>query len=187
MKFDCILLAAGLSSRMSQWKLLRDFSGKSIIQHALDNASPHCGKIIISGGYRQNELRNHLGQMENGIIIENPEYKKGMMTSIKAALPYVETDSFFISLGDMPLIPSDIYRIMSHTSFRDALFPVHNGKRGHPVLIKRKLIDKIIQSENSKKMKDILKSFEVSEIEVGTSGIWQDIDTDLDYINLLQR
>jgi len=187
MTFDCILLAAGLSSRMSQWKLLRDFCGKSIIQQSLENASVNCGKIIISGGHRIDELRNHLGESGNIHIIENPDYEKGMMTSIKAALPYVETSSFFISLGDMPLIPPDIYKLMSRQNFDNALFPVYEGKRGHPVLIRSKLRNIILNSDERGKMKDLLSRFDTSEIKVDNPGIMQDIDTDSDYLNLVKK
>ena len=187
MKFDCIMLAAGLSSRMSQWKLLREYCGKSIIQQSLENASEYCGRIIISGGYRINELRNHLEESETIRIIENPDYREGMMTSIKAALPYVETDSFFITLGDMPLISSDIYRIMSVHNFNNVLFPLYKGKRGHPVLVKSLLSDDILKSDVTGKMKDLLNKYETSELEVNEPGILQDIDTDSDYNNLLRN
>ncbi len=187
MEIDCILLAAGFSSRMSQWKLLRDYKGKSIIEQALDNASVYSERIIISGGYRVDELRDHLSERKNIVIVNNPDYAKGMMTSIKAALPYVKTDLFFITLGDLPLISPRIYKEMGETKFDEVLFPVHNGRRGHPVLLKRTLSGIIAKAEDSDKMKSILSKFSISELEVNTSGIFEDIDTDSDYRSLLER
>lgn len=172
---------------MSQWKLLRDYKGKSIIKQALDNASVYSDRVIIIGGYRFDELCDHLSERKNIVIVENPDYAKGMMTSIKAALPYVKTDLFFITLGDLPLISPQIYKDMSVSSFDEVLFPVHRGRRGHPVLIKRTLSGIISKAEDSDKMKSVLSKSSISELEVNTTGIFEDIDTDADYRTLLER
>ena len=187
MKYDCIHLAAGLSSRMGAWKLLLKYNNKTILQNSLDNALKYTGNVYISGGSKINELKENIQTNERIKIIENPDYEKGMFTSIKAALPYIKSDKFFIVLSDMPLIPPEIYKQMSNVEFSNALFPVKNGKRGHPVLIKSSLIDLISQFPDSGTMRDFLNSYPVSEIEVQSDGIFFDVDTELDYGKLLNR
>ncbi|MBI9098727.1 MAG: NTP transferase domain-containing protein [Spirochaetaceae bacterium] len=166
---------------MKQWKLLLDFKGKSIVKQSLENAMENCGQIVISGGFRIDDLKSHIGQIENVQIIENPEYRKGMLSSIKAALPYIQTDRFFITLGDMPFIPPEVYGLMSGEEFDDVLFPVFHGKRGHPVLINSSLIEGIKKADDRLKMKEILKPFRISEIQIQSEGILLDIDTVRDY------
>ncbi|MDA3781358.1 MAG: NTP transferase domain-containing protein [Bacteroidales bacterium] len=186
MRYDCILLAAGLSSRMGEWKLLLNYNNKTILLNALDNACKYTGNVFISGGFNIEELKKNIPINEQIRIIENPDYEKGMITSIKAALPYIKSDKFFIALSDMPLIPAEIYKKMSMIEFSNALFPVKDGKRGHPVLIDSSLIDLISKIPDSKKMKDFLSTLSVSEIEVQSDDIFFDIDTMSDYRKLLK-
>lgn len=187
MKYDCILLAAGLSSRMSEWKLLRNYQGKSLIEEALDNASKYSNNMIISGGYRISELQNLFANRRNIRIVYNRDYEKGMMTSIKAALSFVTSDKFFVSLADMPLIPPEVYRDMSEINFKDVLFPVFEGRRGHPVLIKTSLRDAIFDFDDYGKMKDFLSEYDCVDFEVTHKGVLQDIDTDEEYALLIKQ
>lgn len=187
MKYDCIIPAAGLSSRMGDWKLMLKYKGKTILDHVLENASENVGKIIISGGYRFDELNKNITPSDQIEIIQNFNYEKGMITSVQAALPLVKTDKFFVVLSDMPLVPSEIFLQMSQINFSNALFPVYNGKRGHPVLIDSSLKSAISQFPDTGRMKDLLNSFDVSEFNVNTEGILLDIDTVMDYRKLIEE
>ncbi len=185
MNYDCIIPAAGLSSRMGSWKLLLEYQELSIIEHAIRNAQIHCSNVIVCGGYRFQELKDKLVNYDNIIIVENTSYREGMITSIKAALSYVQSDSFFVALSDMPRIDPIVFRQMSQTMFSNALFPVFNGKRGHPVLISSKLIDPILRAPNSVSMKSFLKDFTVSELQVADENILFDVDNKNDYKKLM--
>lgn len=167
--------------------MLRKYREKSIIEQSLDNASVFTEKVIVVGGYRFDELQVHLSARKNIVVVENTDFPKGMMTSVKAGLPYVSTDRFFISLGDLPLISPDIYREMSGAYFDEVLFPIYCGRRGHPVLLNSSLISHLAQTGDSIKMKSVLSRFQISEMQVNTAGIFEDIDTDSDYQSLLQR
>jgi molybdenum cofactor cytidylyltransferase len=187
MKYDCIIPAAGLSSRMFEWKLMLKYKEKTIIETVLDNTKTHVGTMIISGGYRFDELKKKVEDYDRVEMVYNKNFKKGMLTSIKAGLPYVKTEKFFIVLSDMPLIPPELFMEMSQKKFENALFPVFNGKRGHPVLIDSSLRDLILQAPDSSRMKDLLKYRDVSEYPVSSDGILFDIDTEQDYGKLLQK
>jgi len=185
MKYDCILLAAGLSSRMEQWKLELQYNGKTLIENAIDNASRQTENIIVSGGFNYLHLNKILHDYNRIHLVNNPDYEKGMITSIKAALPFVKTDKFFIALSDMPLISPEIYLQMSSIEFDQALFPVYEGSRGHPVLIDTSLIDSILSIPDSGRMKDFLNTCSVSEMKVKDNGVLFDVDTMSDYRKLL--
>ncbi|MCP4159885.1 MAG: NTP transferase domain-containing protein, partial [Deltaproteobacteria bacterium] len=108
----------------------------------------------------------------------------GMITSVKAALPFVKTEKFFIALSDMPIIQPEIFKRMSVMDFPDVLFPVYRGERGHPVLISSSLIDIIMKAPDSVRMKDVLNKVDISEIEIENNCILFDIDTKNDYKKL---
>lgn len=171
---------------MGNWKLLMDFKGKSLIKHALDNAFDCTGRIIVVGGYKIDELRVHLRDYINIKIVENPDYKQGMITSVQKALPYVHSQKFFVSLADMPLIPPEIYSQMSKQEFPNALFPVFKKRRGHPVLLDGSLKKNICEAGVDMRMKKILSETVCTEFEVNTSGILFDIDTAEDYRKIIK-
>ncbi len=182
---DCIILAAGMSSRMTEWKMLLPFDGKSIIETCIENALVVCERVIVVVGYRSSVLKQLLGHRDNIIIIENRDYKKGMFTSVQAGVSVVKTDYFFISHGDLPLIPPNIYLTLSESKGPKAVFPVHNETRGHPVLLPKAIIETVLREREDSSMKELLSTYPTQLITVNTEGIYNDIDTDEDYTNLI--
>ncbi|MGL1893444.1 MAG: NTP transferase domain-containing protein [Spirochaetaceae bacterium] len=182
---DCIILAAGMSSRMSTWKMLLPFAGKSLIETTIDNALAVCERVIVVVGYRSFELIELLGQWENIIIIENKEFKKGMFTSVQTGVSIVKSEYFFITHGDLPLIPPSIYQKLSKFKGNKAVFPVFNDKRGHPVLLPQTIIETILAEKVDSSMKKLLSIYPTRLVPVNTDGIYMDVDTDENYKNLL--
>ncbi len=136
---DCIIPAAGFSSRMEgQWKAeLLTREGLSFIEKALETGAV-CKKRILVGGYNFERLKTLIPRDFTGRVLENPDFAKGMLSTIQKALPYVDSP-FFIFPMDMPLIgPEHFLRLWQ--VFRDAncgksiIRPSFQGQPGHPVL-----------------------------------------------------
>ncbi|NGD67297.1 NTP transferase domain-containing protein, partial [Serratia marcescens] len=51
---DCIITAAGLSSRMGQWKMMLPWQQGTILDTSIKNALQFCSRIILVTGYRGN-------------------------------------------------------------------------------------------------------------------------------------
>ncbi len=184
---DCIILAAGVSSRMSKWKMLLPFNGSTIIETSIESALSVCRNVILVVGYKSSELIQKFKNWENVHIIENSLYEKGMFSSVQIGVTAVKTDYFFIALGDLPLIPPNIYKTLSDQKGNKALFPVHNGRRGHPVLLPKSIKEKILGENENSSMKKLLTTYPTILISVHTEAIYRDIDTDADYVNLLHK
>lgn len=182
MNIDCIILAAGLSSRMGSWKPVIEVEGKSLIRRAVENAEAACDRVIVVGGYRFNDLKSHLESHRSIMVIENKEFQRGMLSSVQAAIPYIRSDRFFITLGDMPYIEPEVYAIMSRHKPCQVLFPTYMGKKGHPVLIDRELKKKILEAGDDSRMRDILMEENVSTLEMDFPGIIADIDLPSDIV-----
>ncbi|MBN2656923.1 MAG: nucleotidyltransferase family protein [Spirochaetales bacterium] len=176
MKNDCVMLAAGLSSRMGSWKPAVDVDGIPMIRRSISNAVVSTNRIILVGGYNFHALKQLAGDFSQVLLVENPDYARGMLTSVKAALNYIETESFFIALGDMPYINNETYTLMSQFPFKDALFPVFEGKRGHPVLVRSSIFQAIRRTPDHLMMREVLRDCLVSEINVDDPGIHKDVD-----------
>ena len=89
---DCIITAAGLSSRMGQWKMMLPWQQGTILDTSIKNALQFCSRIILVTGYRGNELHERYANQSNITIIHNPDYAQGLLTSVKAAVPAVKTE-----------------------------------------------------------------------------------------------
>lgn len=185
-KFDCVIPAAGTSSRMSTWKLLLPFNGSTIIEHVIDSAQKVCNNIIVVTGYRSEQLKQHLSHRDNITFVDNPDYRKGMFSSLQVGIRQVKTDHFFISHGDLPLIPPSVYSKLTENRDERVVFPTYRSKRGHPVLLPKSIIEVVIKHNINSSMKELLQDYPTQLIPVETDSIYRDIDTDEDYMNLLK-
>lgn len=92
---DCIITAAGLSSRMGQWKMMLPWQQGTILDTSIKNALQFCSRIILVTGYRGNELHERYANQSNITIIHNPDYAQGLLTSVKAAVPRCKQNIVF--------------------------------------------------------------------------------------------
>ncbi|MDF7729618.1 NTP transferase domain-containing protein, partial [Enterobacter hormaechei subsp. steigerwaltii] len=125
----------GLSSRMGQWKMMLPWQQGTILDTSIKNALQFCSRIILVTGYRGNELHERYANQSNITIIHNPDYAQGLLTSVKAAVPAVQTEYCFLTHGDMPTLTIDIFSKIWSLRNDGAILPLHNGIPGHPILV----------------------------------------------------
>jgi molybdenum cofactor cytidylyltransferase len=98
----------------------------------------------------------------------------------------IESDWFFITMGDMPEIDKEIFRKLiiirdENKGKYDIIRPMYHGKRGHPVLLHRSTITSILNEPDSSAMKHVFFSHRVLDISMNISSTFMDIDTPEDY------
>ena len=192
MDIDCLIPAAGFSSRMGDWKLTLPYKGSTIIEHSISNAMDVCDRIIVVTGHRAAELKELLQTNSRVNTVTNKNFEKGMFSSIQAGVGLIETEWFFISMGDMPEITKDIYEDLlterdNKAGKFDIIRPMYQGKRGHPVLLHRKTIKTILEEPFSSEMKNVFTHFKVQDIEMNISVTFNDIDTPEDYKKIIEN
>ena len=138
-----LILAAGLSSRMGDFKPLMPFRGKTLIESTIDSMlAAGVKQIVIVLGYRGNDiesiLRLHYGR--EIIYARNPHYETtDMLTSIKYGLCSMpQCKAFFLLPGDMPVVRKGTFLKLLKAWPADrpsVLFPTLEGYRKHPPLI----------------------------------------------------
>lgn len=200
-QFEGIILAAGISTRMNNWKPELKIDKFPIIVLTINSLIPFCRKIIIVGGFNCKNLKNLIldetyfssEEKDKIIIVENEKYMNGMLSSVKAGLNYIdkETEGIFILPGDMPFVQSKtFYELISRfeeNNNPDIFVPVTKIKlpsifndeiikKGHPVLIRKRIVSRILADENEVILRDILKKFEQELCSVEDKGIIIDID-----------
>src|ERR1035437_4444796 len=183
---------------MSTWKPAAMLEGKPLLFYSLKAISDVCNDIVVVGGYNIKELTSLVNDNANrfsSIItcIENKNYESGMFSSVKAGISHTRNDNVFIALADMPFITTETYlqRIdfsESGSPLVEVIYPAiihyqasNKIKKGHPILIKKRVKERITGEPGDVILRDILKEFEGRECLVTNSGIVFDIDTEGDY------
>ena len=98
-----------------------------------------------------------------------------------------------ICLADMPKIqPEHINQLIENfdpLKGWEICIPTNNGKRGNPVLIGSRFFPHIFETSGDFGAKQVMKqhSDKIVEVEIGTSDIHFDIDTQDEYENFTTR
>jgi len=181
MKAECVILAAGLSSRMGKNKMLLEIAGKTVIERCINAFYESCSKIIVVTGKYHEDIKQYLMPYTKVNLVYNEDYRQGMFSSVKAGIKHVEAERFFITPGDYPLLKTDTIRHMLKTT-GNYVVPVYQGEQGHPVLLDKRFIPVILASTLNS-LRDCLESFssEKQKLSVDDNGIMTDIDTMQEY------
>ncbi|MFT5880317.1 MAG: molybdenum cofactor cytidylyltransferase [Moritella sp.] len=183
---DCVMPAAGLSSRMGQWKLMLPYRGQTILDQSIENALSHCSRVILVVGYRSEELRQRYQLDDRIVVVINADYQQGMFSSIQCGVALVNSEHFFICHGDMPCISSATYQRMWRARGQYTLFPGNEIKPGHPVLLPPSLISSILHAQPSSSMKALIMPQPVRYLQLNLAELYLDVDTPEAYQRLLQ-
>ena len=140
-----LLLAAGQSRRMGRVnKLLAEIDGVPMVVHAARTMlASGAAPVVVVLGHEPEKVETALDGL-NVTFVRNPAYADGLSTSLKAGLAALPADiaGAVIALGDMPgVTTADIDALIDafepHAG-RTICVPVHDGKRGNPVLWARR-------------------------------------------------
>jgi molybdenum cofactor cytidylyltransferase len=181
-RVDCIIPAAGSSSRMGRAKLLLPFRGGTIIEASVSAALSACPRVFLVVGCGAAGLAALFRTEPRVLPIENPDWQSGMFSSLFRGMRKVETGRFFIALGDMPMIGPEVYIALLQAPPAEVVAPVFRGTRGHPVLLGQRVKDEALrQDPASGSMRKILAGYPVSEVPWEDDTILSDVDTPEDY------
>ncbi len=186
-----ILLAAGQSKRMSgENKLIKSVKGIPLIKCALNNIlKSHVNEIIIVLGYQNETIEKLIDKTSRIKFVFNSNFESGIASSIKEGIKKLskKTDSFFISLGDMPSINYDTYnQLIKCNKNKKAIVPMFKGQQGNPVLFPKSFEEKLLSIQGDSGAKKILEinKKEVLYLEINDPGIIRDLDVPNDFNNL---
>jgi len=147
-----LIIAAGLSERMGSFKPLLDFEGEPFIVAITRKIINYCGKVIIVTGYKSDEINSIINSRfssENICLVYNPDYEKGMFTSLQKGInEALNSEWILYHFVDQPFFAEQYYSefICQLNENSDWIQPSFNGKEGHPVLFNRKVSQLIINS-----------------------------------------
>jgi molybdenum cofactor cytidylyltransferase len=191
---SAILLAAGKSERMGRNKLLLPFGGRTVLQRTLDNLlASRAGEIIVVLGSRAQDINDTIGERKVTVVL-NPNYAKGMSTSLVTGLGMVSQGASFIlvALGDQPLITTHIYNKLIEAALasgRGIIVPTFEGTRGNPILISTGYRKDILKQTGDIGGRELMKENpqDVLEVPVDSVAVLVNINTKEEYEKRLKQ
>jgi molybdenum cofactor cytidylyltransferase len=185
LRLAAVVLAAGRSSRMGANKLLLKVGDRRVIEHILFSLKPF--ETIVVLGHRPDDVKEFV-EAFGAKTVYNPDYDEGMTSSFRAGLRVLDTDveAVFMALSDTFGFSYGLLEEMKGVLMKDPealiVSPVHQGRRGHPVLFRKPLFDEVLGLGEGETMRDVVNRHE-SQHRYIEADIWctVDLDTPEDY------
>ena len=166
-QIDAIVLTAGASKRLGEPKALVDIHGESLIQILIRKLKGKKLRIII---VTRVELFNEMEKLGEKVVINtNPE--SGRTGSIQCGIKELESERCLIVPVDRPGFSNAT--IEKLINLEKTSCPSKNGKGGHPVILSKEDCEKILSSNPSTPLRDIINPV---KIEVDDEFLHLNID-----------
>ncbi len=190
-KIEGVIISAGVSSRMGKFKPLLKYHGETFLVGIINKLLKICNNVIVVTGFKFQKIESIVSENELNFkgrvkCIHNSSYEKGMFSSIVTGLKVIEEDSWTLyHLIDQPNLPVKFYEefISQIDNSFDWIQPTFEAQKGHPILINKKVIKKILNSEIESNLRIISASDEIRKKywDCGFSEILTDLDFPEDY------
>ncbi|MGE5398171.1 MAG: nucleotidyltransferase family protein [Chitinophagales bacterium] len=184
MDTEALILAAGLSTRTPTYKLTLDLKGKTVIERCVEPFLMICSRVVIVASERIAELSQVFAANPQVELVYNPFYMEGMFSSVKEGVKYIRGTRFFITPGDYPLFSINTIETLIRVK-GNIVVPLYQGRTGHPVLFRDRLIPEIQSLPYSFRLRDYIAFRGYTTIETHDPGVRIDIDTMNDYQRVL--
>ena len=182
-----LLLAAGLSRRMGQQKLLLPLGDRTVIARCIGSVlQAGIGNVVVVTGPEGGAVRDAVKGFPV-TVVTNAACGTEMADSVKTGLDALDAsgggeDDVFVCPGDHPLVLPSTFTAM-HAAYRNdpgIIIPRYLGKKGHPVLFPRQILAEI---GTVPALRDILRKHPdaVRPIDIYDEGVVIDVDTPEDY------
>lgn len=189
MMIGAIITAAGVSSRMGEFKPLLKIGSMTIIEKMIYTLKESgVDEIVVVTGNQSERLQSAI-HIPNVILIKNDDYLHNhMLDSIQLGLRSFQhqCDKILISPVDMPLFKKESIETLI-ASHHDLTYISYQGKKGHPIMVSHNVVSRILDFHGELGLKGILIQIEDKIIiPVNDPGIIHDADTPQNYQKLLQ-
>ncbi|MSN24686.1 MAG: NTP transferase domain-containing protein [Geobacter sp.] len=180
-----ILLAAGKSRRMGSCKQLLPLGDTTLVGRCLDTLiAAGLSEIIVVVSPEGIEVAEAARRYPVEIVV-NSRAGGDMASSVRRGRDAVSSaaSAVLVALCDCPLLlPATVSHLMAEHGRCPAkiIIPCHDGRRGHPLLIPRSILDELSDSET---LRDLVRCDpgRVCCVEVNDPGVLIDMDTPEDY------
>jgi molybdenum cofactor cytidylyltransferase len=189
MRVGAVITAAGMSSRMGEFKPMLRIGSITIIKRIIMTFKQSgVDPIVVITGNQAETLEHHLAK-DDVVCLRNPDYADTqMLESVKIGLRYTQDlcDRVLFTPVDVPLFMSSTVEALKATKEAIAI-PTCAGIDGHPIILNSEAVSRIVAFEGEGGLKGAMAAsgLNVLRIPVNDRGILFDADTPGDYSQLL--
>ena len=189
-----LILAGGKSQRMFFPKPYLQYQGKPFFEHIATvykstNISKSC--LVIIRDITTHEWESYYKKaLSLFSVVKKIDTHQGRFHSVKTGINALsEMDYCFIHNIDNPFIDMETINFMwQHRNKSGYTVPVFQEKKGHPVLISKPLIKRILElTHRDYNLKELLKEFSEQFVSATHKGVLLNINTPDDYRKFIQK
>ena len=189
-----VVPAAGRSRRMGRPKLLLPYGGSTVVGSLVSAlVAGGVGEVVLVVASDRGLLARW-GRAEGLTVAVNPDPTRGMLSSVRAGIAALggaaalaaRRAPLLIAPGDLPALrPATVATLLRRSAAAGAplAVPVHQGRRGHPLVISPRLVAEIEALDPAVGLRQLLDRHpdDLLGVEVDDPGVVYDVDTPEDF------
>jgi len=186
---ECVILAAGSSTRFGAPKALARFKNRNLLETAIDAATASiCKNVNVVLGANQRTIEDNV-QLAAVNVIENAHFEAGMSSSIICAVEALSSaNAILFMTTDQPLITTTHLNALVNCFIQNGDIPIaaaFANDFGIPAVIPEKLFPQLLKLSGDRGAKSVLQKNAIKSIPIPAAEF--DIDTPEDLLKLQQR
>lgn len=173
-------------------KLLLPFAGSTVLGRVVDaylEAGAHSVVVVV----RPDEVAMRAALAGRAVtFVENPDAEGDMLSSVRCGLRALpeSVQTIAVSPGDQPALTAttvrgmlEVFQTTARIGPQAILVPVHQGRRGHPLIFAARYRDELLTSHDGVGLRGLLERHAGEFVEWVTedAAVLQDLDTRADY------
>jgi molybdenum cofactor cytidylyltransferase len=175
-----LVLAAGAATRFGSAKQLAELDGRPLLEHSIlaMMASP-VGRVVVVVGSGHEEVLARV-DLHGADPVVCDRWDEGQSASLACGLAELSVcEAVVVTLGDQPFVSPDAIRrvIAARGRGAAAVRATYDGAPGHPVLLERRLFERMRDVTGDHGARNLLISTQTREVPCEDLGGGQDVDT----------
>jgi molybdenum cofactor cytidylyltransferase len=171
-----LILAAGEGRRFGGTKQLAELRGRPLLEHALEAMAGVSPRVVVLGHAADEILERVDLHGASPVLCE--DWQEGQAASLRCGIAALgPVDAAVITLGDQPFITPEVIEAAVDLEGHDAVRATYDGAPGHPVVLTRRLLDRVDELEGDVGFRRLLEGARVKRFEAGHLCDPADIDT----------
>lgn len=194
-KLAVLILAAGNSSRMGVSKQLLKWKESNLLQHSINTVKKLNTHNFVVLGANYSNIKPKIDD-KSICVLNNQNWQKGLGNSIAFGIKYIQEslpifDNVLLMLADQPLIDAHFLNQMIETHKLNPKKIIctsyQNERLGVPAIFNKIYFDDLMQLNNDKGAKELLKTYTIDVIAINGGVVIRDIDTLAEYEDLYKQ